>query len=81
VNIEWPIRLPFGPELTPPIDTKDVAEVVTDVLEQPAAHVDTVIELTGPKSEDMRAVAVEFSESSTRPSVFCFQNKRQCLTP
>ncbi len=50
------IRLPFGAARTSPIDTRDVAEVVAAVLEQPSAHVGKVIELTGPKSEDMWAV-------------------------
>src|SRR6516164_9488250 len=55
------IRLPFGGGRTSPVDTRDVAEVVAAVLEHPEAHVGQVIELTGPKSEDMRAVAAEYS--------------------
>ena len=57
------IRLPFGDGKTSPIDTRDVAEVIATVLESPAAHVGKVYELTGPRSEDMRAVATEFSEA------------------
>ena len=60
------IRLPFGAARTSPIDSRDVAEVVAAVLEQPAAHVGKVIELTGPNSEDMRAVAAEYSEALGR---------------
>lgn len=60
------IRLPFGDAKTSPIDTKDVAEVIAAVLEQPEAHVGKVIELTGPKSEDMRAAAAEYSEALGR---------------
>ena len=60
------IRLPFGDARTSPIDTRDVAEVVAAVLEHPEAHVGRVIELTGPKSEDMRAVAAEYSEALGR---------------
>jgi uncharacterized protein YbjT (DUF2867 family) len=60
------IRLPFGDARTSPIDTRDVAEVIAAVLEHPEAHVGRVIELTGPKSEDMRAVAAEYSEALGR---------------
>src|SRR5262249_20631603 len=57
------IRLPFGDAKTSPIDTRDVAEVIAAVLEHPGPHVGRVIELTGPKSEDMRAVAAECPEA------------------
>src|SRR5262245_53674011 len=60
------IRLPFGGAKTSPIDTRDVAEVVAAVLEHPESHVGRVSELTGPKSEDMRAVAAEYSEALGR---------------
>ena len=60
------IRLPFGDARTSPIDTRDVAEVIAAVLEYPEPHVGRVIELTGPKSEDMRAVAAEYSEALGR---------------
>jgi NAD(P)H dehydrogenase (quinone) len=60
------IRLPFGAARTSPVDTRDVAEVVAAVLEHPAAHIGKVIELTGPKSENMRAVAAEYSEALGR---------------
>ncbi|WP_406698772.1 NAD(P)H-binding protein [Singulisphaera sp. Ch08] len=60
------IRLPFGAALTSPIDARDVAEVVATVLERPEAHVGKIYELTGPKSEDMRAVAAEYSEALGR---------------
>jgi uncharacterized protein YbjT (DUF2867 family) len=60
------IRLPFGDAKTSPIDTRDVAEVIAAVLEHPEAHVGKVIELTGPRSEDMRAVAAEYSEALGR---------------
>src|SRR4051812_31392498 len=55
------IRLPFGAAKTSPVDSRDVAEVIAAVLEHPDAHVGKVIELTGPRSEDMRAVAAEYS--------------------
>src|SRR5262249_3992985 len=60
------IRLPFGDARPSPIDTRDVAEVIAAVLEQPESHVGKVIELTGPRSEDMRAVAAEYSEALGR---------------
>jgi uncharacterized protein YbjT (DUF2867 family) len=60
------IRLPFGSAKTSPIDTRDVAEVIAAVLESPEPHVGRVIELTGPKSEDMRAMAAEYSEALDR---------------
>jgi uncharacterized protein YbjT (DUF2867 family) len=60
------IRLPFGGGKTSPIDTRDVAEVIAAVLEYPEAHVGTVIELTGPKSENMQDVAAEYSEALGR---------------
>jgi NAD(P)H dehydrogenase (quinone) len=43
-----------------------VAEVIAAVLERPDGHVGKVYELTGPRSEDMRAVAAEFSEALGR---------------
>ncbi len=60
------IRLPFGNARTSPIDTTDVAEVIAAILEHPEPHVGRVIELTGPKSEDMQAVAAEYSEAVGR---------------
>ena len=61
------IRLPFGGAKTSPIDSRDVAEVIAAILEHPEAHLGKVIELTGPRSEDMRAVAAEYSEALGRP--------------
>lgn len=64
------IRLPFGNGRTSPVDTQDVAEVIATVLEQPDAHIGQVYELTGPRSEDMWAVAAEFSEALGRPITY-----------
>ncbi|APW64213.1 NmrA family NAD(P)-binding protein [Paludisphaera borealis] len=61
------ICLPFGAAKTSPVDVRDVAEVIAAVLEHPDAHVGKVYELTGPRSEDMRAVATEYSEALGRP--------------
>jgi uncharacterized protein YbjT (DUF2867 family) len=60
------IRLPFGEGKTSPVDTRDVAEVIAAVLLDPARHVGKVYELTGPRSEDMHAVAAEYSEALGR---------------
>ena len=60
------IRVPFGDAKTSPIDTRDAAEAIAAVLDHPEAHVGKVIELTGPKSQDMRAVAAEYSEALGR---------------
>jgi hypothetical protein len=43
-----------------------VAEVIATVLVDPARHVGKVYELTGPRSEDMQAVAAEYSEALGR---------------
>jgi uncharacterized protein YbjT (DUF2867 family) len=61
------IRLPFGSGRTSPIDARDVAEVIAVILASPAAHVGKVYELTGPKSQDMRGLAAEYSEALGRP--------------
>jgi NAD(P)H dehydrogenase (quinone) len=60
------IRLPFGAGKTSPVDVRDVAEVIATVLESPTAHVGKVYELTGPRSEDMHAVAAEYSDALGR---------------
>jgi uncharacterized protein YbjT (DUF2867 family) len=63
---EGTIRLPFGAAKTSPVDSRNVAEVVAAILEQPDNHIGKVIELTGPKSENMHAVAAEYSEALGR---------------
>ncbi|HVP12600.1 MAG TPA: NAD(P)H-binding protein [Phycisphaerae bacterium] len=60
------IRLPFGAGRTSPVDAQDVAEVATAILASPAAHVGKVYELTGPRSQDMHAVAREYSQALGR---------------
>jgi uncharacterized protein YbjT (DUF2867 family) len=60
------IRLPFGTGRTSPVDNRDVAAVVAAVLARPDGHVGKVYELTGPRSEDMQAVAAEYSEALGR---------------
>jgi uncharacterized protein YbjT (DUF2867 family) len=60
------IRLPFGNARTSPIDAEDVSDVIAEILAHPAPHVGKVYELTGPRSEDMRAMASEYSDALGR---------------
>jgi uncharacterized protein YbjT (DUF2867 family) len=60
------IRLPFGSGRTSPVAAGDVAEVVATILASPAAHIGKVYELTGPRSEDMHAVAAEYTSALGR---------------
>jgi len=61
------IRLPFGSGRTSPVAVQDVAEVIAVILVNPADHIGKVYELTGPKSQDMRAMAAEYSSALGRP--------------
>jgi len=60
------IRLPFGSGRTSPVDGRDVAAVVAAVLATPTAHIGKVYELTGPWSQDMHAIAAEYSDALHR---------------
>jgi uncharacterized protein YbjT (DUF2867 family) len=60
------IRLPFGDGRTSPIAASDVARVAATILADPAPHIGHVYELTGPRSEDMREVAKEYSSALGR---------------
>jgi uncharacterized protein YbjT (DUF2867 family) len=60
------IRLPFGTGRTSPVAADDVAAVAATILADPAQHIGHVYELTGPRSEDMRAVAEEYSSALGR---------------
>lgn len=60
------IRLPFGAGRTSPVAVQDVAEVVAIILATPAAHIGKVYELTGPRSQEMHAVAAEYSSALGR---------------
>jgi NAD(P)H dehydrogenase (quinone) len=61
------IRLPFGNGRTSPVAARDVAEVAATILLNPTPHIGRVYELTGPRSEDMQAVAAEYSSALGRP--------------
>ncbi|HKQ72417.1 MAG TPA: NAD(P)H-binding protein [Blastocatellia bacterium] len=60
------IRLPFGSGRTSPVDAQDVAEVVATILANPTTHVGKIYELTGPRSQDMHAIAAEYSDALGR---------------
>jgi uncharacterized protein YbjT (DUF2867 family) len=64
------IRLPFGNGRTSPVDARDVANVIAAILADPAAHIGRVHELTGLRSQDMNAVAAEYSDALGRPIVY-----------
>ncbi len=60
------IRLPFGTGKTSPVAAQDVAAVITTILVNPSVHIGRVYELTGPRAEDMHAVAAEYSAALGR---------------
>src|SRR5262249_17900734 len=49
------IRLPFGKGRTSPVDTQDVAEVITTILANPATPIGKGYELSTPRAQDMQA--------------------------
>jgi uncharacterized protein YbjT (DUF2867 family) len=61
------IRLPFGTGRTSPIATDDVARVVATILTDPEPFIGRVLELTGPRSEDMNSIAEEYARALSRP--------------
>ncbi|HEY0408855.1 MAG TPA: hydroxylase, partial [Candidatus Dormibacteraeota bacterium] len=61
------IRLPFGTGGTSPIASDDVARVVATILTDPGPYIGRVFELTGPRSQDMNAVAEEYARALSRP--------------
>jgi len=60
------IELPFGRGKTNPVAAADVGRVVAAILTDPEPHLGQVYELTGPRSQDMNAVAQEFSKALNR---------------
>jgi NAD(P)H dehydrogenase (quinone) len=57
------ISLPFGRAKTSPVAAYDVARVVATILENPKGHAGKVYELTGPRAQDMDAIAKEYQEA------------------
>src|SRR5712691_9200728 len=60
------IEVPFGRGKTSPVAAADVARVVAAVLADPRPHLGRLYELTGPRSQDMHAVAQEYSDALNR---------------
>ncbi|MFF3467792.1 NmrA family NAD(P)-binding protein [Streptomyces sp. NPDC001984] len=60
------IRWPFGRAKTSPIAAGDVAAAVEEILADPARHVGRIYELTGPRSQDIAAMAAEISAALGR---------------
>jgi uncharacterized protein YbjT (DUF2867 family) len=61
------LRLPFGTGRTSPVAAEDIARVIATVLQDPRPPVGQVLELTGPRSQDMTGVAEEYSRALGRP--------------
>jgi len=61
------IRLPFGTGRTSPIAVNDVARVAAAVLTDSEPYIGRVLELTGPRSQDMNGVAEEYARALGRP--------------
>ena len=64
------IRLPFGTGRTSPITTDDVARVVATILTDPGPYIGRVLELTGPRSQDMNGIAEEYARALSRPVTY-----------
>jgi len=62
------LRVPLGSGRTSPIATIDVARVIAEILSTPnkEQHVGQVYHLTGPKSQDLHAIAKEYSAALGR---------------
>jgi uncharacterized protein YbjT (DUF2867 family) len=60
------LMLPFGTGKTSPIAAADVARCVSAVLADPAPHIGKVYNLTGPASQDLHAIAKEYSRALGR---------------
>ena len=61
------LRLPFGTGRSSPIAARDVAEVAATLLLDPAPPVGRVIELTGPSSADLHAMAEDYASALGYP--------------
>jgi uncharacterized protein YbjT (DUF2867 family) len=60
------LALPFGGGRTSPIAARDVADVVSAILRDPARHVGAVYELTGPTVLDIDGLAAQYSRALGR---------------
>ncbi len=64
------LRLPFGLGRTSPIAVDDVARVIATILIDPGPYIGRVLELTGPRSQDMNGVAEEYARALNRPVTY-----------
>jgi uncharacterized protein YbjT (DUF2867 family) len=64
------LPLPFGSGRTSPVAAGDVARVAAAVLRDPGPHVGRVLELTGPRAEDMTGIAEEYSRALGKPVTY-----------
>lgn len=55
------LQLPFGSGKSSPIAAYDVARVMVAILMSPGDHLGRIYELTGPKAQDLDAIAEEYS--------------------
>jgi uncharacterized protein YbjT (DUF2867 family) len=60
------IMAPFGRGKNSAIAAADVARVIAEILSEPAEHIGQTYHLTGPVSQDMDAVARDFSAALGR---------------
>jgi uncharacterized protein YbjT (DUF2867 family) len=61
------LALPLGGGKTSPISAVDVARAIAVILDDPAAHIGQIYDLTGPESADLDHFARVFSEALGRP--------------
>jgi len=61
------LALPMGGGKTSPVSAVDMARAVAVILDDPAAHIGQIYDLTGPESADLDHYARVFSEALGRP--------------
>ena len=61
------LALPMGRGKTSPISAVDVAAVAASILDNPAAHIGNIYDLTGPESADLADFARTYSDVLGRP--------------
>jgi uncharacterized protein YbjT (DUF2867 family) len=66
VSLQDKIMAPFGRGKNSAIAAADVARVIAEILSEPADHIGQTYHLTDPVSQDMDAVAREFSAALGR---------------
>jgi uncharacterized protein YbjT (DUF2867 family) len=66
ISMQNKILAPFGKGKNSAIAAVDVARVIAEILSDPAEHIGRTYHLTGPVSQDMDAVAREFSAALGR---------------